>query len=122
MRWEIGTGPDRCAFRTDAYVGRRRRSRPPVTGLHRVRVRDPETSLPADLPRSAAVVYAACLRAGPAGAQVLDLAADTGTPLGAAVELVGLLRDAALVVDAHHRPSRVDRHLLERVLEGLHRL
>ncbi|WP_232306626.1 DUF742 domain-containing protein [Thermobifida cellulosilytica] len=119
VRWETGSGlPNRCAM--GSYVGRRRRRRPPVTELHRVRVRDPGRPLPDDLPRPAAVLYASCLRAGPDGARVRDLAADVGLPLGTVVVLVGLLREAALVADVP--PVRVDRDLLERVLAGLYRL
>ncbi|GAA3980987.1 DUF742 domain-containing protein [Thermobifida alba] len=120
-RWEIGSGlPHRCPPKTRGYVGRRRRNRPPVTELHRVRVHDPGRLLPVDLPRPAAVVYASCLRAGPAGARVVDLAVDAGLPLGTTAVLVGLLREAALVVDVP--PARVDRALLERVLVGLRSL
>lgn len=93
---------------------------PPVTELHSVRVHDPRMPLPTDLPRPAAVVYASCLRAGPARDRVLDLALDSGMPLAKVTMLVELLREAALVVDTP--PPCVDRRLLERVLEGLRRL
>lgn len=119
--WGVGTGLSaHRPLGSHDYVGRRRRSRPPVTELHTVRVRNPRTLLPEDLPRPAAVVYASCLRAGPSGIRVLDLAVDAGMPLAKVAVLVALLRDAALVVDTP--PPCVDRHLLERVLEGLHRL
>ena len=121
MRWEIGTGlPEYRPLGASGYVGRRRRTRPPVTELHSVRVHDPRMPLPTDRPRPAAVVYASCLRAGPAGTRVLDLALDSGMPLAKVTVLVELLREAALVVDTP--PPCVDRRLLERVLEGLRRL